>query len=55
MPAALIKRSLAFVRGQRSIKYGAITTWGSVFSKTSPKPSQTAQIGGALSRINLQE
>ena len=37
------------------MKYGAITTWGSVFLKPSPKPSHTAQIGGASSQINLQE
>ena len=55
MPAASMERSLAFVRGRHSTKYGAVTTWGSVFSKPSPKPSQTAQIGGVTPRINLLE
>ena len=55
MPAASIERSLAFVRGQHSMKYGAVTTWGSVFSKPSPKPSQTAQIGGVTPLINFLE
>ena len=55
MPVASIERSLAFVRGQHSTKYGAVTTWGSVFSKPSPKPSQTAQIGGVMPQINLLE
>ena len=41
--------------GQYSTKYAAVTTWGSVFSKPFPKPSQTAQIGGVMPRINLLE
>ena len=45
--------SLTFVRGQHPTEYGAITTWGRVFMKPSPKPSHTVQIGGASSQISL--
>ena len=55
MPATSMERLLAFVRGQHSMKYGPVTTWGSVFSKPSLKPSQTAQIGGVMPQINLLE
>ena len=45
----LIKSYLLLWEGRCLTDYGAITTWGSVFSNPSPKPSRTVQPGDVLS------